>query len=460
MNRTNPFEQKLSTALEQVPLLKPGQRLLVALSGGADSCALLLGLLHFPHYPLVVAHYDHDLRASSEKDRFFCQDLANHFQIPFYWQRSSRSIPPRFQDWSPEEAARMERMAFLRHILQTTSADWIVLGHTADDQVETVLLRLLMGAGSEGLKGIPRWDDQRKLFHPLLGHWRRETEAYCRANGIGYLTDESNQDPAFLRNALRLEILPEILRRFPGAKAAIVRTSQILAEENRYLCSQAKRTSSLWQEEEGGNLILKKGVTNLPLAIRRRVIQAVLYRKKNKASFAEVEAIGELFDKQVGRQTQLSDGLMALRVYAGVQIGPQDSGEDCKSVLEVDPPATLLLPDGRRLRFEFIDPSFTHPTPGAHCIDPKQTSHFIVRYWKPGDRFWPFGAPGAKKLQDFFVDRKVAKLTRHRIPLILCGEEIACLVGFTIGEKFRMGPNSTSCLRIQFEKETDDARND
>ncbi|MCX5974114.1 MAG: tRNA lysidine(34) synthetase TilS [Coprothermobacterota bacterium] len=459
MNRTNPFEQKLSAALEQVPSLKPGQRLLVALSGGADSCALLLGLLHFPHYPLVVAHYDHDLRASSEKDRFFCQDLANHFQIPFYWQRSSRSTTPRFQHWSPEEAARMERMAFLRHILQTASADWIVLGHTADDQVETVLLRLLTGAGSEGLKGIPCWDDQRKLFHPLLGHWRRETEAYCRANGIGYLTDESNKDPAFLRNALRLEILPAILWRFPGAKAAIMRTSQILAEENRYLCSQAKRTSSLWQEE-GGNLILKKGVTSLPLAIRRRVIQAALYRKKNKASFAEVKTIGELFDKQVGRQIQLSDGLMALRVYAGVQIGPQDSGENYKPVLEVDPPATLLLPDGRRLRFEFVDPSFTHPTPGAHCIDPKQTSHFIVRYWKPGDRFWPFGAPGAKKLQDFFVDRKVARLVRHRIPLILCGEEIACLVGFTIGEKFRLGPNSTSCLRIQFEKETGDEGND
>jgi tRNA(Ile)-lysidine synthase len=322
-----------------------------------------------------------------------------------------------------------------------------------------VLLRLLTGAGSEGLKGIPRWDDQRKLFHPLLGHWRWETEAYCRANGIRYLTDESNQDPTFLRNALRLEILPEILRHFPGAKTAILRASQILAEENRYLCSQAKRTSSFCHEEEG-NLVLKTGVTNLPLAIRRRVIQAALFRKKDKTSFAEVEAIGELFDKQVGRQVQLSDGLMAHRVYAGIKIGPPESGEDCNPLLEVDPPATLLLPDGRRLRFEFMDPSLTHPTPGAHCIDPKQIRRFHVRYWKPGDRFWPFGAPGAKKLQDFFVDRKVARLARHRIPLVICGEEIACLVGFTIGEEFKLGPNSTSCLRIQFEKETGDVGND
>jgi tRNA(Ile)-lysidine synthase len=460
VNQANPFEQKLSAALEQVPDLKPGQRLLVALSGGADSCALLLGLLHFPKYHLAVAHYDHNLRTASETDRLFCQDLANHFQIPFYWQRSSESNSPRFQHRSPEETARTERMAFLRQILQTAGADWIALGHTADDQVETVLLRLLTGAGSEGLKGIPHWDDQRKLLHPLLGHWRRETEAYCRENEIGFLMDESNLNPAFSRNALRLEILPEILRRFPGAKAAIVRSSRILAEENRYLCSQVRRSSSLWQEEEGGTLILKTGIANLPSAIRRRVIQAALYRKKNKTSFAEVEAVGALFGKQVGKQTQLSDGLMALRVYAGIQIGPRDSEEGCQSILEVDPPTTLALPDGRRLRFEFIDPSFAHPTPGVHFIDPKKTSHFVIRYWKPGDRFQPFGAPGRKKLQDFFVDRKVAKRSRHQIPILLCGEEIACLVGLAIGEKFRLGPNSASCLRIQFEKETDDAGKD
>jgi tRNA(Ile)-lysidine synthase len=459
VSRPNPFEQKLSAALEQVTSLKPGQRLLVALSGGADSCALLLGLLHFPDYPLVVAHYDHNLRASSEKDRFFCQDLANRFQIPFHWQRSSRSIPPRFSHSSPEEAARMERMTFLHQTLQETGADWIVLGHTADDQVETVLLRLLTGAGSEGLKGIPCWDDQRKLFHPMLGHWRRETEAYCQANGIGYLTDESNQDPTFSRNALRLEILPAILLRFPGAKAAIVRASRILAEENRYLGSQTQKTSALLHEE-GGVLMLDKAVANLPCAIRRRVIQAALYRKKNKASFAEVEAIGELFAKQVGRQAQLSDGLVAHRVYAGIQIGTQDSAGDGRFVLEVDPPATLFLPDGRRLQFEYIDPSLAHPTPEAHFIDPQQTSHFIVRTWRPGDRFWPCGAPGSKKLQDFFVDRKVAKLARHRIPLVFCGEEIACLAGLEIGEKFRLGPNSTACLRIQFGKEKGNAGND
>ncbi|MBE3088038.1 MAG: tRNA lysidine(34) synthetase TilS [Chloroflexi bacterium] len=182
--------------------------MVVGVSGGADSCALLLSLAETGRFPLSVAHFQHGLYPGEEGDYLFVKALAERLGLSCALGRGEVRERRHREGLSLEEAARAERFRFLEDLRCSLGAEWIVLGHTADDQVETILLRLLRGAGLSGLKGITLCDQERRVLHPLLGHWRWETVQYCQRRGLEPRQDPSNSDLAIPRNFLREEVLP------------------------------------------------------------------------------------------------------------------------------------------------------------------------------------------------------------------------------------------------------------
>lgn len=233
---TSPLVSAVRRSLNSVSLLRPGVTVVAALSGGPDSVALLDALLKAARKPglgVIAAHLDHALRRDSMADAQFCEELCDRLKVRL---RSGRVRPSAQaqRDGGVEEAARLARYSFLRRVAREENASAIVLGHTLDDQAETVLIRLLRGSGALGLSAMKSWDGE--LLRPLLETRRAAVLAHLNAFRLPYRSDPTNTDPAFIRNRVRHELLPLLEERFnPNITEALGRTARSLAEEHTAL---------------------------------------------------------------------------------------------------------------------------------------------------------------------------------------------------------------------------------
>ncbi|MGB9553448.1 MAG: tRNA lysidine(34) synthetase TilS [bacterium] len=442
------FQRKLEETLQKIPPLKPGQSILVGVSGGADSCALLYSLLDSEYgFQIQVAHFDHQLRPESGEDLQFVAGLCQSLGLPFHFSRGKVRERKEKEGLSLEEACRLERLDFLFRLKEELSLNWLALGHTADDQAETVLWRLINGSGLEGLKGIPLYDERRGVIHPLLFHWHEETVSYCQERGVEFRQDPTNLQPLYPRNILRNNFFPEILRYFPQAKEGILRSSLILEGENRFLTEQAEKVFSEVISEEKGSTRISLRLKDYPLALQRRAIQLLLEEKLNRSSFKEIEGIRGLLSKQVGKRIFLNEWEIVRR-YQCLEWKKRVplAFEDFQCFLS--PPSVVSLPDGRKVVAQWVKKEEINFSPGHSFLDTKGWKELKLRFWKPGDRFLPLGSKFPKKLQDFFTDRKVPEEERRRCPLIVLGEEIACIVGLEVSDSFRVGPETREALHV------------
>ncbi|MGB9876046.1 MAG: tRNA lysidine(34) synthetase TilS [bacterium] len=452
------FQRKLEKTLRKIPLLKPGQSVLVGVSGGADSCSLLFSLLESEYgFKIYVAHFDHEIRPESGEDREFVSRLCAQLNLPFYSAKGKVLERKEKESLSLEEACRLERMDFLFRLKDELALDWIALGHTADDQVETILWRLINGAGTDGLKGIPLYDERRGAIHPLLFHWHEETVNYCRERGIQFREDPTNYQPINPRNILRNRLLPEILNYFPQAKEGILRSSMVLEGENRYLLEQAKSLLPEVVKKEGDSLLISLKLKDYPVALERRVIQLLLQEKFNQASFQEIESIRELLSKNVGKRFLLGD-FEVVRGYRFLELRKQElvTFQDFETAL--NPPISLTLPDGRKIVAQWIEKKMVDFKPGHSFLDTKGIRKLTLRFWKPGDLFRPLGSKFEKKLQDFFVDRKIPREKRLSWPLISVGKEIACIVGLEVSDSFKISEETKEALHVYILEEDKNER--
>lgn len=370
-------------------MLEPGQPLLVGVSGGPDSVALLDALVQLGYRP-HVAHLNHQLRgAESDADAEFVRQLANKYGLPVTVE--SQSVPP------DEDACRQARLAFFERVAARTGTGKILLAHNADDQVETFLLRLLRGAGPTGLSGMQadRQIGQVRLLRPLLEVSRGEVLEYLRTRGLTYREDSSNANRRFLRNRIRHELLPLLEREYnPGIRDVLRRTAEIL------------------RAEAGDD----------PVAAQRRAIRAWL----GEVSFEQVEAIRGL---AMGDEVSLPAGVIVYRDYEGLQKG------SALAPIVGRWPVNLV---GETVIAE-LGVRFVIGEAGERFDAAALGNELFVRTWQDGDRFQPLGMTGEKKLQDFFVDEKVPRRQRSRVPL-LCATDgrIAWVVGYRIAEPFKV----------------------
>ncbi|HSF65911.1 MAG TPA: tRNA lysidine(34) synthetase TilS [Nitrospiraceae bacterium] len=462
---------KLIRTVRQQQLFTPGQHLLVGVSGGPDSVALL-SLLHRLALPwrltLTVVHCNYGLRGTeSEDDESFVDAFCRERQLPLVIHRPAPS--ERRQQASFQAAAREERYDFMKRLAHKVQADRIAVGHTANDQAETVLMWLLRGAGMTGLAGMP-YARKDRIIRPLLAATRDEVVAYLNHEGLTYRRDSSNEKLLYHRNRIRRELLPVITRLAPAAVSVLQRQADVIREDEQYL---DEVTSTLVRTlvscaSGGGQRIDRRAFIELPIAFQRRLIRAILrvYNdEKRTSSLRVVESVRRVILKGKGwSRLSLKRTLMTLD-KGSVQFSPEvggdrgqgiDSEQKKKERHTVPVPSTVVWAGtNQQIHVQLMtrgaaDAESRFASRGVALFDADRFSEpLVVRTWQAGDRFFPLGMGGkSKKLQDFFTDRKVAYHTRGTVPLLVAPEGILWVVGMRQDERFAVHRETTRCLVV------------
>ncbi len=453
-------------------MLTSGDRVLVAVSGGPDSVALLHLLLRLASdhsISLGVAHLNHGLRgADSDRDADFAAALARRRGLPFHGGRRDVDAIRREERLSPEEAARKARLGFLFKAMRTHGYDRLALGHHADDNAELVLMRLIQGSGPAGTAGMaPVREDG--IIRPLLSATRAEIEAFLRAESIPWVADASNADIRFPRNRIRSRLLPLLREEFnPAAVAALNRYAQIRRDEEEWLSGLTDDLAArcLLRSAEKEAILSISALGELPVAARRRVIRRAAKRVRGhlrRISRDHVEAILALLDAdRRHRRLDLPGRLRVVRTGGELRIRRMD--QPLRNAREIQPqyahamdgPGALELPEiGARLLLRRVArPSEAEIRRAGQNVAFFDMSHVrfpvIVRNARPGDRFTPLGMSGSQTVSDFLIKQKVPLPDRPRCPVLLSGNRIIWVAGRRIDEAVKLAASAESALKAEF----------
>jgi tRNA(Ile)-lysidine synthase len=375
--------------------------IVVLLSGGRDSVCLL-DLLAQQEEPVTALHVNYGLRPEADADEAFCRSLCERLGVPLVVHRPGPPVG-NVQAWARE--VRYAEAAKLGPVVAT--------GHTATDQVETVLYRLAASPGRRALLGIR---DRPGVIRPLLGWTREETAAHCAERGLEWRDDPTNESDAFARNRVRNALLPALRSLHPAAEANILRTLEILRDEAEVLDALIDLDPSV------------ERIAALPPALRRLTVQAIAGEGSVGSRADEILALGA---RGGTAMLDLGGGLRAVVEYGRLRFDHGPAPEPAAAVLRV--PGSVGFGAGRVVCERAGD-----GTLDAAALGPE----LEVRPWRPGDRV------GSRTLQDLFTDRKVPRERRHQIPVVLSDGEIAWVAGVATGERFRAGTAARERVRL------------
>jgi tRNA(Ile)-lysidine synthase len=452
---------EVQACIDAYAMLSPGARVIVAVSGGPDSMALL-SVLHALRLKfslsLIVAHVDHQLRGEEARhDARFVAQQAARFGLPFYQTQVDVKAYQRTSGLSPQHAARALRYAFFHSLRRAVGASHVALGHTADDQAETVLMRLIRGSGPAGLAGIPAI--RPPFIRPLIRTSRWAIMNYLRAEGIPWIIDSSNTHRTYLRNRIRLELLPTLRQFNPQVLKRLTDLADMLQADNIVLERQVDAIVGqcvTWRPGKRA-IIQCEAYWVAPLALQRRVVRRLieaLLTSADTTGFEHVEALRKFINTgRVGKRLALPGQIMAERHGHTVLLWNTQKTPVLRGTLTLDVPGEVSIDAlGMQLFADLIDAVAYLDKTGSQWayLDLKQVqSPLSVRFPQAGDRFYPLGAPGHKKLKDFFIDAKIPRAERPYIPLVVSGEEIAWVVGYRIAEPFKVGSETQQILRLR-----------
>ena len=424
-----------------------GDRLLVAVSGGVDSMVLLDVLDRLRgdiDFQLHLAHLDHALRSESPTDREFVATQARRRGLPCASER--RDVAAAADGRSLEEAGRLVRYTFLDEVAQAVGASHIALGHHADDQAETVLMRLLRGSGSRGLGAMDSVRDGRYL-RPLLEVWRGEIETYARERNIFYREDASNRDRRFLRNRVRGELLPLLRQYNANISAVLNRTARLLKDEDALLAelTQEALTAVVCERCSDKIILDSKRLVDYHIAVQRRVVRAVLKglsTAEGPFDFVMVDRILSYIATGDERLRELGSGIRSQGCGNGYIFR---SGHRPEIACPLALPGVVELPGhGAEVHCEIVPVAhFDHikgELGGAVVVfDADRLGEQVcLRSPRPGDRIQPLGMSGHKKLSDLFTDCKWPRILRDEVLVLTCGEEIAWVAPLRCSHAFRV----------------------
>jgi tRNA(Ile)-lysidine synthase len=452
-------------------MLQRGDRVLIAVSGGPDSMALLHLLVELaPEFEarLAVAHVNHGLRPqAAEADQRFTEQQARRLGLNCHSGRADVAQYRREHALSLEEAARKVRYAFLRRTAQDRGYNKIALGHQADDNAETVLMFLMRGAGPTGLAGIA--PVRENLFvRPLIRLRRAEIAAYNQVREVPWVADRSNANLSHTRNRLRHRLLPLILRDFnPRVVDTLNRLADVARNDETWMNSLLQ---PLWDRtaiRRAPQWIAFRlpEFNRLPLAARRRLIRKALYTLKGdlrRIGLRHVDALVQLAGRRGDARLCLPGAIRAQRDSSALRLGPEREApcmdrEPARAHYRysVEPPAELIVPEAA-LRLEFSEMPPLDPTevkgsePHIEFFDLDTLDRpLVVRNYRTGDRFRPLGVDGHQRLKKFFSDRKVSPAERRKCPLLLDRDRILWVVGHRRSGEGLVGPHTRRVLKVE-----------
>ncbi|MDD5153476.1 MAG: tRNA lysidine(34) synthetase TilS [Desulfovibrionales bacterium] len=451
-------------------MFRAGDNVVAAVSGGPDSVALLHLLCELRETSplnLSIAHFDHGLRGrESAEDAIFVGNLAEELGLPFHTGQGNALALKEKEGLSLEEACRELRYKFLREAAEKTGARRVALGHTADDQAEEFLLRLIRGAGARGLSGMP-FIREGIFIRPLLEASRADILSYLTANKFSFRIDSSNEARGFLRNRIRHDLLPMLETNFnPRIRRILLQTASILREDETLLASMAEEAwTGLAKLEEGpeGRVIALdlRRYQEIPRPIQMRVMQKGLELSGTRLKdigFRHLESIQSLAMKDGPyRRISLPGEVTVERIYQELRFSRKKIDKMPKDFLyEINGPGRYFLPEiGRTISFELMEGL------GASFGDrSRSASHFdygriffplAVRSFRPGDRFYPDGMGGSQKVKDYFINKKIPRPLRSKIPIIEQGGQIVGIPGWRVDERFKITEKTEQIIRVSLD---------
>ncbi|MBR0445450.1 MAG: tRNA lysidine(34) synthetase TilS [Clostridia bacterium] len=439
--------------LERCGIL-PDSHVLAAISGGADSTALLLLLTECMDRGLIrevsAAHYNHRIRGeNADEDERFCRELCERLSVPFYSGSGDVLSRAKEQKDGVENAARTMRYAFLLRVMAEIGADCIATAHQADDQAETVLQHLLRGTGPKGLCGmVPRTGD---VARPLLHFSRGDILDYLAERGQTFRQDETNLDTRFSRNRVRLEVIPALQQLQPKLVDHLCRLAEDMrADEDFFLPA----VTGLIEDSASDGGFDRTLLADCPEAVRRRALVHLLNKEFSyDICRNDVERLDWLLKAPSGKRVSLHGGLEAWNDGSVLRLGETSSEPD--DPVDLDP-GRVAETGGWRIRTEIAD-SFVRP---SSCMEAyiacsaDRLRSLTARRKRNGDRFRPLGMCGSRLLSDIFTDRKFPEKLRTA-PLICLGEEIVFVPGYTVSESVRVTPESDKIIHILIEEVTE-----
>jgi len=460
----HPLHHQVARALRAGALLHPGQSVLVAVSGGPDSVALL-SVLHqlAPSWnlSLTIVHCNYGLRgAEADEDASFVAALCRRLALPCLIRSLTIPAPQAGLSSSLQARARELRYRLFQDLSAELGFDRVALGHTADDQAETVLLRMLRGAGLRGLSGMPH--RRGRLFvRPLLTVTRREILAYLQAMGLSYRTDSSNATSVYLRNRVRHELVPLLESLSPAAVRLLARQADLLREDDRLLDRlAARRLERAILHRKSDMIALDRAILlKQPAALQRRMLRLAMEALSPSSAGPRGDLVlsitASLASGRSGGLWQRGP-LVVTSEQALVRITtetaaprPQPSARTTlqaptQVIVESALPCTVSWPPTHAsVRLLAVTRArglalLKKPASTMAIFDAERLSWpLTIRSWRPGDYFFPAGmAGGRKKLQDYFTDAKLGRSMREHVPLLLCQQHIAWIVGQRIDGRF------------------------
>jgi tRNA(Ile)-lysidine synthase len=509
MNKTK-LESRVLDFIQRYSLIPRKELVVVGVSGGADSVCLLHVLAKWQKelgIKLHIAHLNHQLRGvESEADAEYVSNLAGSLDIPITIDSQDVAAYRTERNCSIEEAARELRYAFLASVAGKVGAHRVAIGHTRDDQVETILMHILRGTGITGLCGLApcspmAYDSQGMslraealsvakgqrsnllVIRPLLDITREETTSYCQEHQLAPRIDSSNLSPSFFRNRLRLQLLPLLRQYNPSVDQALLRLADIAKEDSTFIEQQ---TSGVWDEvarQENNTIYLdKKQIASLPIALQRHLLRAAVTKLAGDTRDIEashIEAARSLLNKPASKRISLPHGFICQGGYNELVITRLPSviaSEAKQSQLPPCPfpplpgefplkvPGKTVSP-GWNVIASIVRERAASPSsrgvlsPSEETCQSNLVADFdfhktgielFVRQRRPGDRFQPLGMNMPKKLYEFMIDAKIPRSWRGRIPIVCSPQQIIWVVGWRIDDRVKTIEASKKILRLEF----------
>ena len=452
--------------IQKHQMLTSRERVLAGVSGGADSVCLAL-VLNELGLDVAVAHVNHGLRgAESDTDEEFTKELAGTLGVPFFATKVALSGPAPAASalWlsrrplpggeaNLEAAGREARRQFFIETARRRGYSKIALAHTRNDRVETFLMNLLRGAGSEGLVSMAPVSGN--TIRPLIETGRNEVEAYLTENNQSWRTDSSNFDLGFARNRLRHAVIPELESRFnPSLIQTLARTVEILEAEDAWMRAVADQwLSEHGRKEENDFLIPAAELKAAPAGLVRRILRTVLRLAGSglrDVSFGHIEAVRALLEEgKSGKFVQIPGGLQAAREF-GRLVFRQAPAAWADYTYELKIPGEVHIPEvGKVFRAEIVEIEANQALGQRVFVDGESIGPYVtIRNWKPGDYYRPVGLP-AGKLKKLFQRARIPRGHRMRWPVIVADSTIVWVASFPVSREF--APRGQSQKKVAFE---------
>ncbi len=463
--------EKVKNTVKRYRLIERGDSVVIAVSGGPDSTALLFSLNDLKYdyrLKLYIANFNHMFRGAEEakKDHDYVYALSQRFRLPLIFGEADVPEYARKAGLSLEEAAREKRYEFLLNTAEEISASKIAFGHTLDDQAETVLMRLIRGAGLGGLRGIPpsRKMDGRLIIRPLIESWRSDVEEYLRAMNIKPRQDITNTMTKFLRNRVRHELIAYLEKYNPNIKETLVRNAQSLTYDYEVLAEVIDREFARCARVKSSSVnIPLRNLETKRMGIRRGILRKaieVLKGDLRRIDYSHVEEIDRLIEADRGaldlpgkiRATRTRDSILFCKMEGAKRLQPKIRKRISVPGKTYVPELGLvfeavLLTKNARMKVRFGRPN---------CVEymdyERLKCPLYLRTREKGDRFKPLGMAAEKKLQDFYVDGKIPRLRRSSIPLIVSGRKIIWVCGLRLSDEVKITSGTRRILKLSYKK--------